>query len=204
MKRALVCGAGGFIGSHLVTRLKREGYWIRGVDLKYPEFDGTLADDFRIGDLRDPTICRRATDQRFDEVYQLAADTGGVGYTSCSENDARELHNSALVSLNVLGACYRQGINLIFYASSASIYPEYKQLDPEDGDLDEESACPAQPDGEQGWESAERARLPRVPAQLRPGGAHRPPPQRLRSGGSLGRRQGDRGGGAVPQGRRGA
>lgn len=161
MKRALVCGAGGFIGSHLVARLKREGYWIRGVDLKYPEFDGTLADDFRIGDLRDPTICRRAADHRFDEVYQLAADTGGVAYTGCSENDANVLYNSALISLNVLGACYRQGINRIFYASSASIYPEYQQLDPEDGELAEESAYPAQPDGEQGWEKllSERAYL---------------------------------------------
>ena len=161
MKRALVCGAGGFIGSHLVARLKREGYWVRGVDLKYPEFTDTLTDEFRIGDLRDPAICRRATDHRFDEVYQLAADTGGAGYLFTGENDAAVLHNSALINLNMLGACHRQGLKRIFYASSACMYPEYKQLDPQDASLAEDSAYPAQPEGEHGWESlfSERAYL---------------------------------------------
>jgi nucleoside-diphosphate-sugar epimerase len=131
------------------------------VDLKYPEFAETPAADFRIGDLRDASVCRRAADHRFDEVYQLAADTGGAAYVHTGENDACVLHNSALIDLNILGACYRQGIHRVFYASSASIYPQYKQLDPEDGQLDEEAAYPAQPDGEQGWGKlfAERAYL---------------------------------------------
>lgn len=124
MKRALVCGAGGFIGSHLVRRLKDEGYWVRGVDLKYPAFSPSGADDFRIGDLRDPSICRRAADHRLDEVYQLAADMGGAGYIFTGENDANVMHNSALINLNLLGACYRQGVNRIFYSSSACMYPE--------------------------------------------------------------------------------
>ena len=151
MKRALVCGAGGFIGSHLVARLKAESCWVRGVDLKYPQFDGTVADDFLIGDLRDPAICRRVADHRFDEVYQLAADTGGAAYVGAAENDANVLHNTALMDLNVLGACYRQAINRVFYASSASVYPEYRQLDAEEAELREEAAYPAQPAGEHGW-----------------------------------------------------
>ncbi len=104
-KQALVCGAGGFIGSHLVKRLKREGYWIRGVDLKYPEFGHTSADDFIIGDLRDPAICRFVVDRPFQEVYQLAADMGGAGYVFTGNNDFDILHNSALINLNVLKAC---------------------------------------------------------------------------------------------------
>src|SRR5512135_1577899 len=105
VKAALVCGAGGFIGNHLVSRLKREGFWVRGVDLKYPPFSATEADDFMIGDLRDQTVCDRVVDRRFDEVYQLAADMGGAGYIFTGDNDADIMHNSAQINLNMLEAC---------------------------------------------------------------------------------------------------
>src|SRR4249920_2903922 len=121
MKRALVCGAGGFIGSHLVNRLKREGFWVRGVDLKYPEFSETSADDFIQSDLRDAVVAREAIDMRFDEIYQLAADMGGAGYIFSGENDATVMHNSALINLNVLEACLRRNTKQIFYSSSACI-----------------------------------------------------------------------------------
>lgn len=152
MKRALVCGAGGFIGSHLVKRLKKEGFWVRGVDLKYPEFSPTEADDFVIGDLRDPNICRYVTDIRFDEVYQFAADMGGAGFVFTGENDADIMHNSATINLNMLDACYKRNIKRIFYSSSACIYPEYNQLDPDNSKCSEDSAYPAAPDSEYGWE----------------------------------------------------
>lgn len=152
MKKALVCGAGGFIGSHLVKKLKKEGFWIRGVDLKYPEFSETEADDFVIGDLRDPTICRYVTDIRFDEVYQFAADMGGAGFVFTGENDADIMHNSAIINLNMLDACYKRNIKRIFYSSSACIYPEYNQLDPDNSKCSEDSAYPAAPDSEYGWE----------------------------------------------------
>src|SRR5262245_48740733 len=102
MKTALVCGAGGFIGTHLVRRLKREGFWVRGVDLKFPQFDETEADVFVIADLRDASLCREIVDRRFDEIYQLAADMGGAGYIFTGENDAQIMHNSATINLNVL------------------------------------------------------------------------------------------------------
>ncbi len=127
MKKALVCGAGGFIGSHLVRRLKNEDFWVRGVDLKYPEFSETEADDFVIGDLRDPQICRDIVDQRFDEVYQLAADMGGAGFVFVGDNDADIMHNSALINLNMLEACQKRNTKRIFYSSSACMYPEYNQ-----------------------------------------------------------------------------
>ncbi len=158
-KRALICGAGGFIGSHLAKRLKREGYWVRGVDLKYPEFSETEADDFIIGDLRDPHLCRHATDIRFDEVYQLAADMGGAGYIFTGEHDADVMHNSATINLNMLDACCKRNIKKIFYSSSACIYPEYNQLDPDNPKCSEDSAYPAQPDSEYGWEKLFSERL---------------------------------------------
>ena len=130
MKKALVCGAGGFIGSHLVKRLKEDGYWVRGIDLKYPRFSATVADDFIVGDLRDMSVCREAVDARFDEVYQLAADMGGAGYVFTGENDAEIMHNSAQINLNVLEACRRRNTWRIFYSSSACIYPEHRQTDP--------------------------------------------------------------------------
>jgi len=158
-KRALVTGAGGFIGSHLVKKLKKEGFWVRGVDLKYPEFSKTEADDFVIGDLRDPSVCRQAVDQRFDEVYQLAADMGGAGFVFTGENDADIMHNSALINLNMLEVCHKRKIKRIFYSSSACIYPEYNQRDPDNPNCVESSAYPANPDSDYGWEKLFSERL---------------------------------------------
>jgi len=155
----LVCGAGGFIGSNLVKRLKKEGNWVRGIDLKYPEFSKTKADDFVIGDLRNPEICRYVLDQPFDEVYQLAADMGGAGYVFTGDNDADIMHNSALINLNMLEACYRRDIKKIFYSSSACIYPKYNQIDPDNPKTAENSAYPAFPDSEYGWEKLFSERL---------------------------------------------
>jgi GDP-D-mannose 3', 5'-epimerase len=152
VKKALVCGAGGFIGSHLVKQLKREGFWVRGVDLKHPEFSKTEADEFVIGDLRRQAVCDKILDQRFDEVYQLAADMGGAGYIFTGENDANVMHNSALVNLNIVERCVKQNVGKVFYSSSACIYPEYNQTDPDNPKCSEDSAYPAQPDSEYGWE----------------------------------------------------
>jgi len=151
-KIALVCGAGGFIGSHLVKKLKKEGFWVRGVDLKYPEFSKTEADDFIIGDLRDPNLCINILDQQFDEVYQLAADMGGAGYIFTGEHDADVMHNSATINLNMLHFGEKAKIRKIFYSSSACIYPEYNQMEPDNPKCSEESAYPAAPDSEYGWE----------------------------------------------------
>jgi GDP-D-mannose 3',5'-epimerase len=152
MQTALVCGAGGFIGSHLVTELKRQGFWVRGVDLKYPSFSDTVADDFIIADLRDPYNCRQAVDRRFDEVYQLAADMGGAGYIFTGENDADVMHNSATINLNMVAACHGRNVKRIFYSSSACMYPAYNQEDPDNPNCRESSAYPAAPDSEYGWE----------------------------------------------------
>jgi len=159
MKKALVCGAGGFIDSHLVKRLKVEGYWVRGVDLKYPEFSETTADDFIIGDLRDQKICRYVVDSPFDEVYQLAADMVGAGFVFTGDNDADIMHNSALINLNMLEACYKRNIKHIFYSSSACIYPKYNQEDSDNPKTSEDSAYPAAPDSEYGWEKLFSERL---------------------------------------------
>jgi len=159
MKKALVCGAGGFIGSHLVKRLKSEGFWVRGVDLKYPEFSETITDDFVIGDLRDPALCHSVVNRQFDEVYQFAADMGGAGYIFTGENDADVMHNSGMINLNMLDACQKRNIQRIFYSSSACIYPEYNQMDPDNPNCAEESAYPAQPDSEYGWEKLFSERL---------------------------------------------
>ena len=159
MKKALVCGAGGFIGNHLVNRLKNEGYWVRGVDLKYNEFQDTKADDFVIGDLTDPQLCRTVIDRKFDEVYQLAADMGGAGFVFTGENDADIMHNSGLINLNILDACRRRNVKRIFYSSSACMYPEYNQMDPKNPKCSEDSAYPASPDSEYGWEKLFSERL---------------------------------------------
>lgn len=156
---ALVCGAGGFIGSNLVKRLKKEGYWVRGIDLKYPEFSKTKADDFVIGDLRNPDICRSVLDQPFNEIYQLAADMGGAGYVFTGDNDADIMHNSALINLNILEACCQRNIKKIFFSSSACIYPKYNQINPDNPKTAENSAYPAYPDSEYGWEKLFSERL---------------------------------------------
>lgn len=159
MKTALVCGAGGFIGSHLVKRLKSEGFWVRGVDLKFPEFSETHADDFVIADLREPENCRDIVDRRFDEVYQLAADMGGAGYIFTGEHDAAIMHNSAMINLNILEACKNRNIKRVFYSSSACMYPEHNQVDPKAPVTREDSAYPANPDSEYGWEKLFSERL---------------------------------------------
>lgn len=151
-KKILVCGAGGFIGSHLVRKLKSEGAWVRGVDLKRPEFSPSGADEFVIGDLRDQKVVKDIVDRPFDEVYQLAADMGGAGYIFTGEHDADVMHNSASINLNVIFFGQKAGIKKFFYSSSACIYPEYNQLDPDNPKCSEESAYPAAPDSEYGWE----------------------------------------------------
>jgi GDP-D-mannose 3',5'-epimerase len=158
-KCALVCGAGGFIGGHLVRRLKNDGFWVRGVDLKFHEFSETNADDFAIGDLRDQGFCRAIIDRRFDEVYQLAADMGGAGYIFTGEHDADVMHNSATINLNVLDVCHKRDIRKIFYSSSACMYPAYNQEDPQNPKCSEDSAYPAAPDSEYGWEKLFSERL---------------------------------------------
>jgi GDP-D-mannose 3', 5'-epimerase len=159
MKKALVLGAGGFIGSHLVKRLKKEGYWVRGVDLKYPEYDKTAADDFIIGDLRIYTVCQQSIDQFFDEIYQLAADMGGAGFVFTGENDADIMHNSGLINMNILDVAWKRNVKKIFYSSSACIYPEHNQMDPDNPTTSEDSAYPANPDSDYGWEKLFSERL---------------------------------------------
>jgi len=181
-KKALVLGAGGFIGSHMVKRLRKEGYWVRGVDLKYPEFSDTEANEFVQGDLRDVDFVRKCLEykgtggnffnevpnqyiQTFDEIYQFAADMGGAGFVFTGENDADIMHNSVSINLNVLeeqrkfndrkGHSYTK----IFYSGSACMYPEHNQLDPNNPDCREESAYPAAPDSEYGWEKLFSERL---------------------------------------------
>ena len=158
-KRALVMGGGGFIGSHLVNRLKKEGFWVRAVDLKRPEFSPGRADDFVLGDLRDPRLFQSLLDVEFDEIYQLAADMGGAGFIFTGDNDADILHNSATINLNLLDAVRDKGRPRIFYSSSACIYPEHNQLDPDSPNCAEISAYPADPDSEYGWEKLFSERL---------------------------------------------
>ena len=159
MKKALVLGAGGFIGSHMVKRLKRDGWWVRGVDLKRPRYAATPADEFLVGDLRDLETVRQALAGGFDEVYQFAADMGGAGFVFTGEHDAEIMHNSAQVNLNVLEAARQETIGRIFYSSSACMYPEYNQLDPDNPRCSEDSAYPAAPDSEYGWEKLFSERL---------------------------------------------
>ena len=182
-KTALVLGAGGFIGSHMVKRLRSEGYWVRGVDLKYPEYSLSEANDFYQGDLRDVSfvsnVIRLSDGQPFDEIYQFAADMGGAGFVFTGENDADIMHNSVSINLNVLEevrklnetfdgvtrewtTCNRPGLDQptkIFYSGSACMYPEHNQLDPDNPDCREESAYPANPDSEYGWEKLFSERL---------------------------------------------
>ena len=158
-KKAIVLGAGGFIGHHLEKSLVNEGFWVRGVDQKKPRFEETDCQDFLVGDLTDPTVCSEAFDIYFDEVYQLAADMGGAGYIFTGENDADVMYNSALINLNVANAVYRRNIKRVFYSSSACMYPEHNQMDPENPKCSEDSAYPANPDSEYGWEKLFSERL---------------------------------------------
>jgi nucleoside-diphosphate-sugar epimerase len=159
MKRILVCGAGGFIGGHLVKKLKKEGAWVRGVDIKQHEFSSSLADEFVIGDLTNQQTVREVVDLPFDEVYQLAADMGGAGYIFTGENDANLMYNSASINLNVVRRACEVGVKKIFYSSSACIYPAYNQNDPENPNCAESSAYPADPDSDYGWEKLFSERL---------------------------------------------
>ena len=169
-KTALVLGAGGFIGSHLVKRLKEEGFWVRGVDLKYPEHWDTAANEFILADLRSPSVVSKVMhspfqismddeENSFDEVYQLAADMGGAGYIFTGNNDANVMHNSALVNLNVAHEATLKKVKRVFYSSSACMYPEHTQMDVDNPDCRESSAYPANPDSEYGWEKLFSERL---------------------------------------------
>ena len=172
-RKALVLGAGGFIGSHMVKRLKSEGYWVRGVDLKRPEFSSTYADEFIQGDLREADFVRKCLEYKgtggkfyeeipykyvhaFDEVYQFAADMGGAGFVFTGENDAEIMQNSVMINLNVLeqqrllNREHGRNYTKIFYSGSACMYPEHNQLDPNNPDCRESSAYPANPDSEYG------------------------------------------------------
>jgi nucleoside-diphosphate-sugar epimerase len=161
MKKALVCGAGGFIGGHLVKFLKSKGYWVRGVDIKENPFQDvrSVADDFVVGDLRDPNVVSNVVDQDMDIIYQLAADMGGAGYIFTGNHDADVMHNSALINLNIVHEAVAKNVGKIFYSSSACMYPEYNQMDPDNPNCVESSAYPANPDSEYGWEKLFSERL---------------------------------------------
>ena len=152
MKKILVCGAGGFIGTHLVTSLKTKGYYVIAADLKYPEYSKTDADEFYIMDLRIQTNVEKLLTNDIYEIYQLAADMGGAGYIFTGDNDADIMHNSAMINLNIAHEMVKKGIKRIFYSSSACMYPSYNQEDPNNPLCSEESAYPANPDSEYGWE----------------------------------------------------
>ena len=157
-KQAVVLGAGGFIGGHLVKKLKSEGYWVRGVDIKNNEYHN-YADEFILGDLTNPTVVQSVIPENADEVYQLAADMGGALYIFTGQNDANVMHNSALVNLNVVHECTKKKVKKVFYSSSACIYPEHNQMDPDNPNCEESSAYPAGPDSEYGWEKLFSERL---------------------------------------------
>jgi GDP-D-mannose 3', 5'-epimerase len=158
-KRALVCGAGGFIGGHLVTRLRKDGYWVRGVDIKYHEYKESDADEFVKGDLRTIEVVKDVLTSDIDEVYQLAADMGGAMFVFTGENDANIMHNSALINLNICQVCVEANVKKVFFSSSACMYPERNQLDPGNPLCSENSAYPADPDSEYGWEKVFSERL---------------------------------------------
>jgi nucleoside-diphosphate-sugar epimerase len=158
-KKALVCGAGGFIGSHMVRRLRAEGYWVRGVDLKYPDFGPSEAHDFVVADLRLRESWSATLDEGVDEVYQFAADMGGAGYIFTGEHDAQVMHNSAMINLQAADFAAQRKARKIFYSSSACMYPAYNQEDPSNPKCAEETAYPAAPDSEYGWEKLFSERL---------------------------------------------
>jgi len=161
MKRILVLGAGGFIGGAMMKMLKSEGCWVRGVDIKEHEyFDAyEVADEFVVGDLRDPVVCDKVVSEDIDEIYQFAADMGGAGFIFTGDNDANIMHNSAMINLNIAEQCAKKGVKKILYSSSACMYPEHNQLDPDNPNCAEDSAYPAAPDSEYGWEKLFSERL---------------------------------------------
>ena len=160
-KRILVCGAGGFIGGAMMKRLKSEGHWVRGVDIKEHEFFNCyeVADEFVVGDLRDPAVCDQVVTEDIDEIYQFAADMGGAGFIFTGNNDADIMHNSAMINLNIAEQSVKKKIKKIFYSSSACMYPEHNQMDPDNPKCSEDSAYPAAPDSEYGWEKLFSERL---------------------------------------------
>ncbi len=159
MKKVIVFGAGGFIGSHLVKRLKSEGCWVRGVDINFPEFSPTLADEFIIGDLRNADVVEKVIINDADELYQLAADMGGAGYIFTGEHDADVMSNSVLINLNTANISVQKNVKAVFYSSSACIYPKHNQMDPSNPLCSEHTAYPAEPDSEYGWEKLFSERL---------------------------------------------
>ena len=161
MKKILVCGGGGFIGGAMAKRLKEEGHWVRVVDLVHHEFVelDKIVDEFLVGDLRDPNFCDMVVDESIDEVYQFAADMGGAGFVFTGENDADIMHNSAMINLNIAEQCVKKKVKKVFYSSSACMYPEYNQMDPDNPKCNEDSAYPAAPDSEYGWEKLFSERL---------------------------------------------
>ena len=161
MKKIIVLGGGGFIGGHLAKKLKENGNYVRICDIKRHEYfkQSEICDEFILGDLTDPKIVSTVIDDSFDEIYQLAADMGGAGYIFTGENDANVMHNSALINLNVVNECVKKKIKKVFYSSSACMYPEHNQLDPNNPNCEESSAYPANPDSEYGWEKLFSERL---------------------------------------------
>ena len=159
MKKALVLGAGGFIGGHLVSKLKNLNYWVRGIDIKQHEFKKSDADEFILGDLRNYDFVNSIIDSSIDEIYQLAADMGGAEFVFSGENDSDIMHNSALINLHICDIAVKNNIKKVFYSSSACMYPEYNQLDPNNPNCEESSAYPANPDSEYGWEKLFSERL---------------------------------------------
>jgi nucleoside-diphosphate-sugar epimerase len=161
MKKIVVLGGGGFIGGHLAKRLKNEGHWVRICDIKRHEYfpHDEICNEFIVGDLRNPEVVATVIDDTIDEVYQLAADMGGAGYIFTGNNDANVMHNSALINLNVVHECVKKNVKKVFYSSSACMYPEHNQLDPNNPNCEESSAYPANPDSEYGWEKLFSERL---------------------------------------------
>lgn len=159
MKKILILGAGGFIGNHLVARLKSLGHYVIGIDLRLPEFSTSQADEFVKEDLRNPEVCAQYITSDIDEIYQLAADMGGAGYLFSGENDFNVMHNSALINLNVSYYAIQAKIKKLFFSSSACIYPKFNQVDPNNPNCVESSAYPAEPDSEYGWEKIFSERL---------------------------------------------
>lgn len=164
-KKIIVLGAAGFIGWHLVKKLKAEGHYIFGVDQKYPEYEDSYADEFLMGDLRDIYFVRNVVIEDCDELYQLAADMGGAGYVFSGNNDAEILTNSALINLNVIKVCSEKKVKKVFFASSACVYPEHNQLDSKNPICAESTAYPALPDSNYGWEKIYSERLYRAYAE---------------------------------------